>query len=71
VVVMSHRARDGSPKLLPSCTFPITGAHCVDRVITDLGVLDPTGQSFRVVERAPGVSEELLQEATGAHLIKD
>ena len=39
--------------------------------ITDLGVLDPTGQSFRVVERAPGVSEELLQEATGAHLIKD
>ncbi|HBU47435.1 MAG TPA: succinyl-CoA--3-ketoacid-CoA transferase [Myxococcales bacterium] len=71
VVVMSHRARDGSPKLLPSCTFPITGAHCVDRVITDLGVLDPTGQSFRVVERAPGVSEELLQEATGAPLIKD
>ena len=71
VVVMSHQARDGSFKLLPTCTFPITGAHCVDSVITDLAVLDHVGQSFRVIERAPGVSDDALQQATGAPLIKD
>ena len=68
VVVMSHTARDGSPKLLPSCHFPITGAACVDRVITDLGVLDPVGDSFRVIERAPGVTDAALRAATGAPL---
>lgn len=68
VVVMSHTARDGSLKLLPTCSFPITGGRCVDRVITNLGVLDPVGDAFRLIECAPGVTEAELQAATGAPL---
>lgn len=68
VVVMSHQARDGASKLLPRCTFPITGASCVDRVITDLGVLDPTGDGFRLVDLAPGVTEAQIRAATEAQI---
>jgi 3-oxoacid CoA-transferase subunit B len=66
VVLMEHMARDGSSKLLESCTLPLTGKAVVDRVITDLGVLDITPLGFALVELAPGVTPEQMQQSTGA-----
>jgi 3-oxoacid CoA-transferase subunit B len=66
LVLMEHVAKDGSPKLLTACDLPLTGRRVVDRVITDLAVLDVAGDHFRLVELAPGVSVEQVQEATGA-----
>lgn len=56
IAVMTLRDKDGAPKLVPEVTLPLTGAGCVTRVITDLGVFDPAGDGFRLVELAPGVS---------------
>jgi 3-oxoacid CoA-transferase subunit B len=68
VVLMDHTARDGSSKLLRSCSLPLTGKAVVDRVITDLCVLDITPEGFALVELAPGVTREQLQVSTGAQL---
>jgi 3-oxoacid CoA-transferase subunit B len=68
VVVMEHNARDGSPKIVTDCTLPLTGRACVQRVITDLGVLDVTAGGLLLVERAPGVGLDELRERTGARL---
>jgi len=69
VVLMEHVAKDGSPKLLRACDLPLTGKGVVDRVVTDLAVLDVAGDCFRLVELADGVSLEQLQEATGAPVV--
>jgi 3-oxoacid CoA-transferase subunit B len=66
VVLMEHVARDGSPKLLAQCDLPLTGKGVVDRIITDLAVLDVAGDHFQLVELADGVSLAQVQEATGA-----
>ncbi len=66
VVLMEHRSRDGSSKLLQNCTLPLTGKAVVHRVITDLCVMDITSEGFAVVELAPGVSRDQLQQSTGA-----
>ena len=66
VVLMEHTAPDGTPKLLPACTLPLTGAGVVNRVITDLGVLDITSQGFVCIELAPEVGKELLTAKTGS-----
>ena len=68
LVVTTHTTRDGRPKLLAHCTYPLTAAAVVDRVYTDLAVLDVGPEGFVVREVAPGVTPDALQAVTGARL---
>eukprot|EP00731_Ephydatia_muelleri_P019124 Em0011g1164a len=66
VVTMEHTAKDGSHKIMDSCTYPLTGKHCVDRIITDLCVFDVDSQKgLTLVEIADGVGVESIRAATG------
>ncbi|WP_151804977.1 3-oxoacid CoA-transferase subunit B [Acinetobacter bereziniae] len=69
VVLMEHCAKDGSPKIVPECSLPLTGRLVVNRIITDLGVMDITPQGVKLVELAKDVSLEQIQSATGVSLI--
>jgi len=73
IVLMEHVARkkDGTEdmKILPNCTLPLTGVAVVNRIITDLAVMDVTPQGLKVIELAPGVTREALQAKTGVTLI--
>ncbi len=68
IVLMEHTAPGGAHKLLRTCTLPLTGKGVIDRVITDLGVLDITPRGLAVAELAPGVTRQQLEDATGAAL---
>jgi 3-oxoacid CoA-transferase subunit B len=69
VVAMQHVAKDGKSKVMKKCHLPLTGKKCVNRIVSELAVIDVTPQGLRLVERAPGVSVEAIVQATEAPLL--
>ena len=69
IVAMMHTNKAGESKLLRKCKLPITGVNCVKTVVTNLAVLDVVENGFLLLERAPGVSIEMIKKATKGHLI--
>ena len=69
VVLMEHCAKDGSPKIVNQCTLPLTGKAAVNRIITDLGVMDVTAEGVKLIDLAKEVSLEQIQAATGIDLM--
>lgn len=69
IVAMAHANKEGESKLLRQCTLPLTGAHCVRKIVTDLGVLEVKDGAFHLLERAPGVSVEEIQAKTQGKLV--
>ena len=64
IVAMMHTNRAGHSKLLKRCSLPLTGVHCVKKIVTNLAVLEIANGKFKLLERAPGVSVSEIQEAT-------
>ncbi|WAC66414.1 CoA transferase subunit B [Agrococcus sp. SL85] len=69
IVLMEHVAKDGSAKIVRECSLPLTGKRVVDRIITDLAVLDVTDEGLRLVELAPGVTLEELRAQTEPEIL--
>jgi len=69
-VVTQHTTKEGEAKLVERCTYPLTGLGVVDRVYTDLAVIEVTPEGFRLVELAPGATLEMVRERTGARVLE-
>jgi 3-oxoacid CoA-transferase subunit B len=69
IVAMMHTNRTGESKLLKKCSLPLTGVNCVKKIVSNLAVLEVENNSFRLIERAPGVSVEEIKNATEGYLI--
>ena len=68
-VLTQHCTKHGEPKLVEACTYPLTGLTVVNRIYTDLAVIDVTTDGFQLVELSPGIEYEYVQERTGAPLL--
>lgn len=68
-VMMDHQTKTGESKIVAACSYPLTGVGCVDRIYTDLAVLEVSPQGLRVLEMAAGLTREALQAATAAPLL--
>ena len=68
VVAMQHPDKKGQSKLLEACDLPLTGQSCVNRIVTDMGVIDVTAEGFELIETAPGFTAEEIIESTAAPL---
>lgn len=68
-VMMDHQTKTGESKIVAACSYPLTGVGCVDRIYTDLAVLEVSPQGLRVLEMAAGLTREALQTATAAPLL--
>src|SRR5678815_2241997 len=66
--MVEHVAKAGEPKIVARCTYPLTAMHCVDRIYTDLAVIDVTDRGLKVVEMVDGMQLDELQRLTGAQL---
>ena len=69
IVAMMHTNKRGESKLLKRCSLPLTGVKCVKKIVTNLAVLEVVDQGFKLLERAPGVSLEVIRQATEGALI--
>ncbi len=68
IVAMQHANRDGSPKILPECTLPLTGKRCTDTIVSEMGVIRITETGLKLIEHAADVTPEDVARATGAPL---
>ena len=68
-VITQHCTKNGEPKLVSSCTYPLTGCGVVNRIYTDLAVIEITPEGFQLIELSPGVTFDHVQERTGAPLL--
>ncbi|MEP1449099.1 MAG: 3-oxoacid CoA-transferase subunit B [Paraglaciecola sp.] len=69
IVTMTHADKHGNSKLLEQCTLPLTGVNCINKIITDLAVLEVKDGAFHLIERAPGVSVAEIQSKTAGKLV--
>jgi len=69
IVCMEHTTKDGAPKIVKQCTYPLTALACVDTIVTDLAVIDVRAEGLLLRETTPGWSRKEIQELTGAPLL--